>query len=69
MALRVMSMAEMRLEVLLEAARSGETVAEVCRRQGIRRPEDGIPRPRLPRSRTLINRYNGRTKSPARAPR
>src|SRR5437879_1388302 len=37
MALRVMSMAEIRLEVLLEAARSGETVTEVCRRQGISR--------------------------------
>ena len=37
MALRVMSMAEMRLEVLLEAARSGETVSEVCRRFGISR--------------------------------
>src|SRR5205823_1875082 len=37
MALRVMSMAEIRLEVLLEAARSGETVAEVCRRHGISR--------------------------------
>jgi transposase InsO family protein len=35
MALRVMSMAEIRLEVLLEAARSGETVTEVCRRHGI----------------------------------
>ena len=32
MALRVMSMAEIRLEVLFEAARSGETVTEVCRR-------------------------------------
>jgi hypothetical protein len=37
MALRVMSMAEIRLEVLLEAARSGETVTEVCRRHGIDR--------------------------------
>jgi transposase InsO family protein len=37
MALRVMSMAEMRLEVLLEAARSGEIVTEVCRRHGISR--------------------------------
>ena len=37
MALRVMSMAEIRLEVLLEAARSGETVAEVCRRHRISR--------------------------------
>ena len=37
MALRVMSMAEIRLEVLLEAARSGETVTEVCRRHGISR--------------------------------
>jgi transposase InsO family protein len=35
MALRVMSMAEIRLEVLLEAARTGETVTEVCRRHGI----------------------------------
>jgi transposase-like protein len=33
----VMSMAEIRLEVLLEAARSGETVTEVCRRHGISR--------------------------------
>jgi hypothetical protein len=31
MALRVMSMAEIRLEVLLEAACSGETVTKVCR--------------------------------------
>jgi transposase-like protein len=29
------AMAEIRLEVLLEAARSGETVTEVCRRYGI----------------------------------
>jgi len=37
MALRVMTMAEMRLEVLLEAARSGETVTAVCQRHGISR--------------------------------
>ena len=37
MALRVMAMAEMRLEVLLKAARSGETVTAVCRRHGISR--------------------------------
>src|ERR1700694_1974416 len=37
MALRVMAMAEMRLEVLLEATRSGETVTAVCRRHGISR--------------------------------
>jgi transposase InsO family protein len=37
MALRVKTMSEMRLEVLLEAARSPETVAEVCRRHGISR--------------------------------
>lgn len=37
MALRVMAMAEMRLEVLLEAARSGETVTAVCKRHGISR--------------------------------
>jgi transposase-like protein len=30
-------MAEMRLEVLLEVARSGETVAAVCQRHGISR--------------------------------
>ncbi|HEY1636229.1 MAG TPA: helix-turn-helix domain-containing protein [Acidimicrobiales bacterium] len=35
MALRVMSMADIRLEVLLEAARSVETVTEVSRRHGI----------------------------------
>jgi transposase InsO family protein len=37
MALRVMNMTELRLEVLLEAARSGETVSAVCRRYGISR--------------------------------
>lgn len=37
MALRVMSMSEIRLELLLEAARSGETVSAVCRRFGISR--------------------------------
>jgi transposase-like protein len=37
MALRVMAMVEMRLEVLLEAARSGETVTAVCKRHGISR--------------------------------
>jgi len=37
MALRVVSMAEMRLEVLLEAERSGESIASVCRRHGISR--------------------------------
>jgi transposase-like protein len=37
MALRVMSMAEIRLEVLLQAARSGETVAEVCQRHDLQR--------------------------------
>jgi transposase-like protein len=36
-ALKVVSMAEMRLEVLLEVERSGESVAEVCRRRGIAR--------------------------------
>jgi len=36
-ALRVVSMAEMRLEVLLEPERTGETVAQVCRRHGISR--------------------------------
>ncbi len=37
MALKVVSMAEMRLEVLLEEERSGEPVAELCRRRGITR--------------------------------
>jgi len=37
MALRVMSVTDMRLEVLLEAARSGETVTAVCERFGISR--------------------------------
>ena len=37
MALKVRAMAEMRLEVLLEAARSGETVTAVCKRHGISR--------------------------------
>jgi transposase InsO family protein len=37
MALRVKTMAELRLELLLEVARSGETVAEVCRRHDISR--------------------------------
>ena len=37
MALKVMAMAELRLEVLLEAARSGETVTSLCQRHGISR--------------------------------
>jgi transposase InsO family protein len=37
MSLRVVSMAELRLEVLLEPERTGESVAEVCRRRGISR--------------------------------
>jgi transposase InsO family protein len=36
-ALKVVTMAELRLEVLLEAERTGMTVAEVCRRYGISR--------------------------------
>jgi transposase InsO family protein len=36
-ALRVVSMAELRLAVLLEPERTGESVAEVCRRYGISR--------------------------------
>jgi transposase InsO family protein len=35
--LKVMDMAEMRLEILLEVAHSGASVAEVCRRHGISR--------------------------------
>jgi transposase-like protein len=37
MALRVVSMQELKLEVLLERERTGETVAEVCARHGISR--------------------------------
>lgn len=37
MPLRVMSMAELRLEVLLQPERTGETVTEICRRHGISR--------------------------------
>ena len=37
MALKVVTMAEMRLEVLLETERTGASAAEVCRRYGISR--------------------------------
>jgi len=37
MRLRVVSMSELRLEVLLEPERTGQSVAEVCRRRGISR--------------------------------
>src|SRR5712691_8081534 len=37
MALTVVSMAELRLEVLFQSERSGESVTEVCRRHGISR--------------------------------
>ena len=37
MALRVVTMTELRLEVLLEPQRTGESVAEVCRRREISR--------------------------------
>ena len=59
-----MTMAEMRLEVLLEAVRSGETVTEVCRRPGISRKTYYLYRNRFrtegieglePRSRQPIN--------------
>lgn len=64
MALRVVSMQELRLEVLSEPERTGETVAEVCARRGISRAsfyryrrrlleegEPGLePRSRKPRS-------------------
>ena len=63
MALEVVSMEELRLQVLQEPARTGETVAEVCRRRGISREtfylyrrrylEEGLaglePRSRRPR--------------------
>ena len=38
MVLKVATMAELRLEVLLEAERTGLTVPEICRRDGISRP-------------------------------
>ena len=37
MALKVVDMAELRLQVILEPERTGDTVAEVCRRHGISR--------------------------------
>ena len=37
MSLRVVTMAELRLVVLLEPERTGQSVAEVCRRRGISR--------------------------------
>lgn len=37
MSLRVVTMAELRLEILLEPERTGRSVAEVCRRQGTSR--------------------------------
>lgn len=37
MALRVVSMAEMKLEILTEPERTGDSVTEVCRRHGISR--------------------------------
>jgi transposase InsO family protein len=53
MALKVVSMRELKLEVLFEPARTGETVAEVCLRRGISRAsyyryqrrylEEGVP--------------------------
>lgn len=63
MALKVVSMDELKLAVLLEPERSGETVAEVCRRRGLSRAsyyryrrrylEEGVaglePRSRRPR--------------------
>jgi hypothetical protein len=39
MALKVVSMEELKLEVLLEPERTGETVAEVCARRGLSRGE------------------------------
>jgi len=62
MSLRVVTMAELRLEVLLEPERTGDSVAEVCRRRGISRDtfyeykrrykKEGVlglePRPRRP---------------------
>jgi transposase InsO family protein len=63
-ALQVVSMEELRLEVLLEPERTGDSVAEVCRRRGISRetfyvyrrrylaegPDGLVPRSRRPRS-------------------
>jgi transposase InsO family protein len=63
MALMVVSMEELKLELLLEAERSGETIAEVCARHGVSRAsfyryrrrylEEGVdglePRSRRPR--------------------
>jgi transposase InsO family protein len=62
MALRVVSLKQLKLEVLLEAGRTGDPIAEVCRRRGISRQTfyryrrryeaEGVsglePRPRVP---------------------
>ena len=64
MALKVVSMEELKLQVLLERERTGETIAEVCARHGVSRAsfyryrrrylEEGVgglaPRSRRPRS-------------------
>lgn len=47
MTLKVVTMAELRLEVLLEAERTGLTVSEVCRRYGISRQTYYLAHPDL----------------------
>ena len=66
MALRVMSMAEMRLEVLLEAARSGETVTAICKRYGISRETFYVYRRRFQKD--GIAGLQQRSKAPLRQP-
>jgi transposase InsO family protein len=71
MALKVVSMRELKLEVLFEPARTGETVAEVCLRRGISRAsyyryrrrylQDGLPglEPRSSRPRSSPAQIEG----------
>src|SRR5918999_4840228 len=67
MSLRVVSMAELRLEVLLEPERTGDTVAEVCRRRGISR--DTFYEYRRRHQAEGVMGLEPRTKRPVRSPR
>lgn len=58
MALKVVTMAELRIEVLLEVERTGLTVSEVCRRFGISRQN------LLPVSASVSGRRAGRPGGP-----
>ncbi len=67
MALRAVSMAELRLEVLMEAERSGESVAAVCRGFGISR--DTFYQYRWRYLAEGAQRLQDRSRAPLRRPR